>query len=344
MKSSGPAKHRRWLFIALYPCYLLALGWLGVHGFWMLQEQKTGRSKTDVWGYYYSKLPAARDADLQPEDGTFDVLLLGGSVLEQVAPVLEQKLVADFPQPVRVFSVCTSAHTSRDSYLKATQLAHQPFDLIVIYHGINDARMNCVRDDLFREDYTHCSHYSSLERAVKAGSLTISGLIGDRVDDLIGLGEPEAELRGYGKTIKTQEPFRKNLEGILKIAKKHSTPVILMTFAYWVPEGYTKTAFENGKLGYGTGQYELPIEVWGEPQNVIAALEAHNAAIRQLAQSRDVIFIDQAQLLPGDGRHFSDICHLTQAGLERFAENIIATLQLSAKSISIEDGRNRNHP
>lgn len=342
MKFSGPANRRRWLFVSLYACYLLALGWLGVYGFWIWQEQKTGRPKTDVWGYYYRKLPEARDADIQPQDESFDVLLLGGSVLEQVAPVLEQRLVTVIPRPVRVFSVCTSAHTSRDSYLKATQLDHQPFDLIVIYHGINDARMNCVRDDLFQEDYTHCAHYESLNRTVKAGSLTVTGLVQNQVENLIGLGEPEADQREYGKTIKTKEPFRKNLEGILEIAKGHSTPVVLMTFAYWVPEGYSKPAFEKKQLGYGTGQYELPIEVWGQPQDVIAAIEAHNSAIRELAESYEVIFIDQAELLPADGQHFCDICHLTESGIERFAENLVANLQLPAKSIPIEDKGNPN--
>ncbi len=211
MSSSGPSRRRRWLFIGLYPIYIAAVVWLGAQFFWVLQEKQTGQAKSDVWGYYYRKLPPVRDAELRKNDETLDVLLLGGSVLEQVAPVFEQVLAAEMNRPVRTFSLCTSAHTSRDSYLKLMQLREKPFDLIVVYHGINDARMNCVPDELFQMDYTHCAHYAGLKRAVEAGSLTIRGLVRDRVEDLIGLGEPEAEMMEYGKTLKTPPAFARIL-------------------------------------------------------------------------------------------------------------------------------------
>ena len=151
----APRTRRRWWFIGLYPVYLLVVLWLGVQFFWAVRQQTTGQSQQDVWGYYYSKLPAVRDAEIRAGDETVDILLLGGSVLEQIAPVLETAAKLEIQRPVRVFSVCTSAHTSRDSYLKFSQLKKQRFDLVVVYHGINDARMNCVRDDLFQDDYTH---------------------------------------------------------------------------------------------------------------------------------------------------------------------------------------------
>ncbi len=327
MSSSRISKRRRWCFIALYPLYLLGLVWLGVQFFWLLQEQKTGKSKTDVWGYYYSKLSPVQKADIRENDKTFDVLLLGASVLEQVAPVLEKTMASELKCPVRVFSVCTSAHTSRDSFLKYSQLRDKPFDLVMIYHGINDARMNCIPDNLYQQDYTHCAHYRSFQRALEAGSLSVRGVVGDQVDQLISLGEPDPEVVEFGKSIKTPQAFRTNLEAIVRGVKSQSGQVMLMTFATWVPPNYSKTKFIEKQLGYGSGQYELPIEVWGQPDNVVAAIKAHNRELQELAEKSEVIFIDQARLIPQNGEQFSDICHLTKTGCQTFVNNVMPDLR-----------------
>jgi hypothetical protein len=36
-----------------------------------------------------------------------------------------------------------------------------------------------------------------------------------------------------------------------------------------------------------------------------------------------VRFVDQAALLPRNGRHFADICHLTPAGCEAFVAHLL---------------------
>ena len=111
-----------------------------------------------IWRLYYPEIEASRVLD--PHNGadsrTFEVLLLGGSVLEEVSVTFENELRRHLPRPVRVFDLCKSAHTSRDSAIKFAKLQGRRFDWIVIYHGINDARMNCCADSVFRDDYTHC--------------------------------------------------------------------------------------------------------------------------------------------------------------------------------------------
>ncbi len=113
----------------------------------------------------------------------------------------------------------------------------------------------------------------------------------------------------------------------MRAARVQATPVLLMTFAYWEAPGYSKERFLAGKLAYGHGGFELPTEVWGKPENVVAALEAHNREIRQLAETEGVIFVDQAKQMPHDGRHFADICHLTDQGCRRFVENLMPSLR-----------------
>jgi hypothetical protein len=59
---------------------------------------------------------------------------------------------------------------------------------------------------------------------------------------------------------------------------------------------------------------------------VTRALEAHNRVIRELAASRDVLFVDAAAELAPGRETFDDICHLTWAGESRFVERLAAAV------------------
>ena len=76
----------------------------------------------------------------------FDILLLGGSVLVERT---------DF----RVVNLSALAHTTRDSYLKLKSLGDPRFDVVVVYHGINEVRANNCPPDLYRSDYSHYEWY-----------------------------------------------------------------------------------------------------------------------------------------------------------------------------------------
>jgi hypothetical protein len=122
--------------------------------------------------------------------------------------------------------------------------------------------------------------------------------------------------------VRTTAPFEANLRAILDRAARRGEPVLLMTFATRVPEGYSREAFKAGRLGYGL--HLTPLELWGEPAQVQAAVDAHNEMIRALAAaSPQVRFIDQARLLGADARAFNDPCHLTLQGAHRFVENLL---------------------
>src|SRR5580698_8740233 len=106
-----------------------------------------------VWRLHYRELysSGAVNARLGPEDGSYDVLLLGGTALEQTAPALEQALRKELDGHVRLFNLARAAHTSRDSHFKCRRLAGKSFDRVIFYDAINDARMNCCPDDVFRD-------------------------------------------------------------------------------------------------------------------------------------------------------------------------------------------------
>jgi CDP-glycerol glycerophosphotransferase (TagB/SpsB family) len=95
-----------------------------------------------------------------------------------------------------------------------------------------------------------------------------------------------------------------------------------MTFAYYVAWDYSPALFASKELDYTL--HDKPIELWGTPGNVVAAITAHNAVIRELAASRDgVTFVDQEQLIPKRGAYFNDICHFTHLGTEAFVANLL---------------------
>ena len=118
------------------------------------------------------------------------------------------------------------------------------------------------------------------------------------------------------------------LEAILELADTSGTPILLMTFAYHVPKDYTFQRFVDGKLDYDPLDYatDLPIELWGIPENVVAGLRAHNEVIREVAASYNkVILVDQERLLR-EGPLFIDICHLSVEGRTRFLDNIMTAV------------------
>lgn len=329
-RSRSPA--RGILGWVLYAGYVSAVVFLGLklYGWFVLDIPVTrAPDNDDVWRLYYAELwdSGAIDSQSTAGDGRLDVLLLGASVLEQVAEPLEAALKQRFGENVHVYNLCKSAHTTRDSANKYSRLRDKPFDLIVVYHGINDARMNCVPRADFRDDYSHCNWYASFDRRLKQGALSVSGIAAGLSQGKIGLGEPDADARDFGREIKTKTAFRRNVEQIVRDAAARKTPVVLMTFATWVPPGYSEKKFRAGKLPYGDGRFELPVEVWGDPPNVLKAVDAHNAVIRDVARRYDnVRFVDQRKLLPKDGSVFCDACHLTDAGCRQFAANIVAAL------------------
>src|SRR5262249_50877564 len=159
---------------------------------------------------------------------------------------------------------------SRDSLLKYRSLAHQRFDLVIVYNSINDTRMNNCPPEVFRADYTHCTWYRQLKRyedsaffrhCVLAFSLA---RLGDRISEAFGneqllpRSDPPEAWRHFGADIKTRATFEANLSEIVTTAKTKGERVVLMTFAYHVPPDYSLEAFRAGKLDYA--RHECPLE------------------------------------------------------------------------------------
>lgn len=97
-----------------------------------------------------------------------------------------------------------------------------------------------------------------------------------------------------------------------------------MTFAWFIPDGYSYEAFLAGNAGYNNpeGYDRCEVELWGSQEHITTGLTKHNRVIRELADARDVLLIDQETLMGRDPRWFGDPVHLSEEGTSRFVENV----------------------
>jgi hypothetical protein len=277
-----------------------------------------------------------KDRDLV-RAGAPSILLLGGSALHpqwgNVEQELRERLTAALRRPVAIVNMAAIGHTSRDSYIKYRALAGRHFDLVVFYHGINDTRANNAPPEVFRPDYSHYAWYASVDvldrhrddRFVLPYTVEFLAI---RARDRLGLvryvpmDAPRAEWLPYGRDIKSAAAFAANLDGVLEIARARHEPVLLMTFATWVPPGYSQAAFTARTLDYTL--HLSPIEMWGTPANVAAAVARHNEIVRDVAARDGTLrLVDQERAMPKGRRWFNDVCHLTSAGSRRFVANML---------------------
>jgi len=295
-----------------------------------------------LWCAFFPELKESNLASVAPHhrDDTFDVLLLGGSVLHHgfgdVAERLREGLEAKLGRKVRVVNLANLGHTTRDSLNKYQRLTDKRFDLVLVYHGINDVRLNDTPPGAFRADYSHHTRFAQIAAIDRHRELpylsfpyTTYYLLSSLADRWHLTDRPRPEFVSYGKDIRTPPAFEANMEAIAAIARERGDRLLLLTYAYHIPADYTEEAFLAGKLDYGGGR--MSVEGWGEPANVVKTIDLHNAATRRVAARHpEVLFRDQAALMPRKGTYFNDPCHFTKAGCERFVENVLAGLDSEA--------------
>ena len=293
---------------------------------------------------FYPTLKAVHETKITQNDGYFDILFLGGSVLydacrwDKAIPFLQDKLkTLTNGRPIRIYNMARPSHSSRDSLFKYRFLADKHFDLVVIYDSINEVRANNCPPEMFRPDYSHYSWYAKLNffghyPFFKIFTLpyTIDSLLID-IKEKKGLIKfvptdiPNEDWVKYGKDIKSAASFEKNLADILELAKKRREPVLMSTFAFYVPNDYSYFKFRTHQLDYD--KHTFYIDVWGKPEYVILGTLVHNNVMRKLAAEHpEVMFLDEYPRMPKGKEYYNDICHLTDKGLEKLLGDMAGTI------------------
>ena len=288
--------------------------------------------------------------------GARRVLLLGGSVLDPRWGEVEYELRAQLTvglglagQKLVLVNLGRQAHTTLDSLYKYRLLEGEPFDAVVVYHGINDVRANNCPPERFRRDYGHYLWYRVVsgvlpppERTRDSGrggwlllppALHFGALVAlDRLGwlPLQGPGPPRPEWLAHGAELKSVDTVRANLEALCALAAERGEPLLVVGFASLVDD--------SGGPGHVTPQ-GLPTELWGRPADVAAGLAAHDAVLREVVaqasaarraepgSSGAVRHLDTSAVAALGAVAFRDICHLSDVGAAAFARHLAPGIQ-----------------
>ena len=304
--------------------------------FWARQGAGFWSAQRNLYLKFYPQLRNFETRD-DPCSDCFDVLMLGGSALTRTYGSIEDILMEELSRlttlRVRVFNLAALGHSSLDSYYKYRHLGNRHFDLVLVYEAINEARANDFPPELFRSDYSQFPWYAMINaeeqgfgtrRFVFPYSVQFAYINTRRSSD-VAMPHPKAEWMQYGCDVKTVPSFRANVQGIVDMAAHRGDRVLLMTYAYWLAPGYSENKMLNRELAYT--RHLFPVEEWGKPECVTAAVDAHNAAMREIAQAHpETLFVDQAELMPKGGKFYNDICHMTNLGSQYFVKNMLGAV------------------
>ena len=148
-----------------------------------------------------------------------------------------------------------------DSLIKYRLLEDSRFDLVFVYHAINETRNNNVPPELFRDDYSHTEFYADVavpEAHPESDYFRLPAvlhrmynnfLVSSGLREQLGMREHDKWVE-YGCDIKTDRPFRHNLEEMARIAHRRGETLILSTFAIHIPPDYSLEKFKNKELAY----------------------------------------------------------------------------------------------
>ena len=304
-----------------------------------------------------NEINGLRDSDFDSEipPGEFRILALGASAFvtrnfqAQFQGLLnENPWFVEQGLKVRVASAGVPAHMTYDSLWKYRYWYDgYDFDLVMFYHGINDARANNYPREIFRDDYTQFSYYQRFRPAfdwieqhprlsrsflvswVMKLALGAKSILAPEFQREAPYNNPQDDpWLAEARDLKTPPVFARNVEAVMALADSRDQPFLLLTYSYYMPEDYSNERFLAQDLDYSFAEESVATEVWGWSHHVRAAIEAHDAVVREIAaEHSEVLFFDMERFMPKDGKHFIDICHWTDLGQERFAQGIIEALQ-----------------
>lgn len=291
----------------------------------------------------YAFYPALKNVEQETKDhdNYFDLLILDASTLGTtwgtVEQALKDSLAGKTVKPLRVFNLSAAGHTIIDSYYKYRFLPGTAFDAVILYHGINESRANNCPDEIFRNNFSHYVWYRQLAALDQHPEISISVLpytlhfISIRIKEYFGIEKfvsqygVREEWKRFGNKIKTRKTFEGYLEKIVSIARDKKEKIMLTTLAFYIPENYSIEKFQAKSLDYDA--HLSPVEMWGNPADVRACMEAHNEIIKEIAaRNPEILFIDiHAIIMPGK-QCFNDVCHFTGYGSALFAHAVLPGL------------------
>lgn len=282
---------------------------------------------------------------LQKPAGTVRVLVLGSSTMfnrhmgERLKVALQQKT----GKKIELLDAGIRSHTTRADVMKLQLLAPYQWDVVLFYNGINDLWTNHVLPENFHADYRQLDPWYR-RNLVLDNSLLARYIYNTFYWQLRAINKktgqpffPDYQFvfpkKPYinAANFASLPAFSANLEQIIAISRSIGAKPVLMTFAFHLPDNYSRQAFLDKSLDYSNPDNYDSRDVfnWGPPDYVREGLSRENAIIHDVAKKQDVTLIDVDAKMSGQGGWFGDVCHFNDAGVEMFTALVAEALQQS---------------
>lgn len=115
--------------------------------------------------------------------------------------------------------------------------------------------------------------------------------------------------------------FYTQLTALVRAAKWVAPVVVLPTFSTRIRPGQSP---EEQLKAAESALYYVPFMT---PEGLIRGFERYNAIIRRVAEEQGAILVEVARAIPGDGEHFNDSVHFTDAGSREMARILVEALR-----------------
>lgn len=259
-----------------------------------------------------------RDFRHDKPPGTIRIAALGGSTTVDGYPELVESIlnraVGDGPARFEVLNFgmafWTSAHSLVNFVLNA--LDFRP-DYVVVHDGWNDAKARLAGPD-FRGDYSHALKVFEPPAFVPDRYLLRTSVIYRAIKRRWGppdwafldraLEVPRRRTGGY-ENVHELDPFRRNVETIIRLAASHDLAVVLLTIPH---------STDPGKPHYSDVEH----------------LEQCNAILRELARRHAprTVVVDLDRMMTGKMESvFTDLGHVDAAGRAFKADQVARAIQ-----------------
>lgn len=285
------------------------------------------------------------------------ILILGGSTLETIELSEENKptiqdqlnlgLKEKYPyKEITILNGATQWHTSKHSLIKyATNARMYNIDIIILMHGINDLVRSFTpkrySQPKFLHDYSH--YYGPVMDLLTEKSLysnNCPSLTGVSFIDFFSLIASKINIKknnslsDTGSYEKFSRPFtdfpslrsfKLNMKGIIDLAIKDKTEVILMTQPYLYKKAMSKK--EKSKLWFSNYFYYNGDNGFMDIESSMKAMEKFNMVTKKIADEKNINFIDLDKLIPRNLENFYDDCHYTFKGSQTIVRSIMNKIE-----------------
>lgn len=250
---------------------------------------------------------------------TIRILTLGGSAFfnRRMTERLKERLQSATSQPIEILGAALRTHTSWSSIYKYKLLSRYKFDYVLIYEGINDLWANRVASKDFKDDYSQLSPWYK-----RSFFLSHSMIYRSHYNKHL-YRKPKAITSSPG--YQSIRILKMNLENLIDLVRKDGGVPILMTFVWNIPSNYNFEDFVSNNVGYyNPDNYnKCPVELWGSPEYVRVGLMRINDMIKEVACNKNVLLIDQDNMMSQDISLLGDVRHFNDRGIDQFIDNIV---------------------